>query len=296
MKSPAMLLAAASVHRIGGLLQRAALIIALCALAGAPSAAYAWNWNLGFGKTVSGSGTIKSETRAVSGFSGIALSLDALVEIQQDGAEGVTVETDDNLLPLIETVVEKGTLLIRHAAGNASISPSKLKIVVHAKTIDRLSIAGAGDIQAEALQAQELKASIAGAGDMRIKSLDAGALSVKLAGSGDFSAAGHAASVHASIAGSGDLKAAKLDAKDVELSIAGSGDAIVWARRTLQVNVAGSGDVKYFGDAEVKQSVIGSGSIERLGAAPSGSDPAPLSSTVWMSPQMTPPHSISISP
>jgi hypothetical protein len=271
MKNPAMLVAAASPHRIGGLLQRAALIIALCAAGGAPSAAYAWNWNLGFGKTVSGSGKIKSETRAVSGFSGIALSLDALVEIQQGSAEGVTVETDDNILPLIETVVENGTLAIRRASVNASISPSKLKIVVRAKTIDRLSIAGAGDIQAEALKAPALQASIGGAGDIWIKSLDAGALSVNIAGSGDFSAAGHAASVHASITGSGDLKAAKLDAKDVEVSIAGSGHAILWARRTLKVNVAGSGVVKYLGDAEVKQSVVGSGSIERLGAASSGS-------------------------
>jgi hypothetical protein len=271
MKSPAMLLAAASVHRIGGLLQRAALIIAVCAAGGAPSAAYAWNWNLGLGTSVSGSGTIKSETRAVSGYSGIALSLDALVEIQQDGAEGVTVETDDNILPLIETVVENGTLTIRRTSANASISPSKLKIVVHAKAIDRLSIAGAGDIRAEALKAPALKASIAGSGDMRIKSLDAGALSVNISGSGDFSAAGRAASVHASIAGSGDLEVAKLDAKDVEVSIAGSGDAIVWASGTLKVNVAGSGKVKYLGDAEVKQSVIGSGSIKRLGAAPSGS-------------------------
>jgi len=269
MKSPAMLLAAASDHRIGGLLQRAALIIALCAAAGAPSAAYAWN--LGFGKSVIGSGTIKSETRAVSGFSGIALSLDALVEIQQGSTEGVTVEADDNILPLIETVVENGTLTIRRASENASISPSKLKIVVRAKTIDRLSIAGAGDIQTEALKAPALKASIAGSGDIRIKSLDAGALSVNIAGSGDFSAAGRAASVHASIAGSGDLEAAKLDAKDVEVSIAGSGDAIVWARGTLKVRSAGSGGVKYFGDAEVKQSVFGSGSIKRMGAAPLGS-------------------------
>ena len=266
-----MLFAAASVHRIGGLLQRAALIIALCAAGGAPSAAYAWDWNHGFGKTVSGSGTIKSEPRAVSGFSGIDLSLDALVEIQQGSAEGVTVEADDNILPLIETAVENGTLIIRHASANASISPSKLKIVVHAKTIDRLSITGAGDIQAEALRAPALKASISGSGDMRIKSLDAGVLRVSIAGSGDFSAAGRAASVHASIAGSGDLKAAKLDAKDVKVSIAGSGDAIVWARGTLKVKAAGSGDVKYFGDAEVEQSVVGSGSIERLGAAPSGS-------------------------
>lgn len=271
MQRCAMSAAPAAVYAIGGLLRRTGLIIALCAAAGAPSAAYAWNWNPGIGNSVSGSGTIKSESRAVSGFNGIALALDAQVEIQQGSAEGVTVEADDNILPLIETVVENGSLIIRRTSANASLSPSKLKIVVHAKTIERLSIAGSGDIRAEALKAPALKASISGSGDMRIKSLEAGALKVNIVGSGDFSAAGHAASVHARIAGSGDVKAAKLEAKDVEVRIAGSGDAIVWARGTLKVKVAGSGDVKYFGDAALRQSVVGSGSIQRLGAAPAGS-------------------------
>lgn len=257
-----------SIHRFAALLQRAAFVVTLCAAAGASSTAHAWDWNLGLWKSVSGSGTIKSETRAVSGFSGIALGVNGLVEIRQDGTESVTIETDDNLLPLLETVVENGTLKIRPATRNTSFDSKKMRFVVHAKTIDRLAIAGGGEIHAETLKAAALKTSIAGSGDMKIKSLDAGALSVKIAGSGDFAAAGRAASMDARIAGSGDIKAGNLDAKAVEVRIAGSGDATVWARDTLNVKVAGSGDVKYYGDAEVKQSIGGSGSVKRLGAAP----------------------------
>lgn len=263
--------ATGSIHRFAALLQRAAFVATLCAVAGASSAAHAWDWNPGLWKSVSGSGTIKSETRAVSGFTGVALSLDALVEIQQGGSEGVTVEADDNLLPLVETVVENGTLKIRAATRIASLSTRNMKIIVYAKTIDSLAIAGSGEMRAETLKASALKTSIAGSGDIKIKSLDAGALTVKIAGSGDFGAAGRASSMGASIAGSGDIKAGNLDTKAVEVSIAGSGDATVWARDTLKVKVAGSGDVKYYGDAEVKKSIGGSGSVKRLGAAPAGS-------------------------
>lgn len=244
----------------------AALVIVSCAVVGAPAEALAADW--GLWKSVSGSGTLKTETRNVSGFTGIALSLDGSVEIRQGASEGVTVETDDNILPLIETVVENATLKIRPTQRNATFSTKKLKIVVNARNLDRIDIAGKGDIHADALKVADLKAGISGAGDLRIKSLDADALSISIAGSGDFEAGGRAANVRANIAGSGDIKAGNLDAKAVDINIAGSGDATVWARNSLKVSIAGSGDVGYYGDAQVQNSIWGSGSIKRLGAAP----------------------------
>jgi hypothetical protein len=245
-----------------------ALIASFCAAALTSTYTHALDWNLGAGKMVAGSGKLKTETRAVSGFTGISLFLGGVVEIRQGNTEGVTVETDDNLLPLIETVVEHGDLKIRTAPANLSYTTRQMKFVVSAKNIDSLAIAGSGDILSEALKAAALKASISGSGDIRIKSLEAGTLTVSIAGSGDFAAAGHASSMHARIAGSGDIQAENLEAKTVDVGIAGSGDATFWVRNTLNANVAGSGDVKYYGDARVKKSIKGSGSLERLGAAP----------------------------
>ena len=262
--------AASRLREIGILLIRAALAIAAYAAIIAPMPAAAWEWNTIFARPVSASGTIKAEERAASGFTGVSLAVDASVRIEQGQTEGVTIAADDNILPLVETAVENGTLKIRAARPNTSFPSRNVKITVRAKTIDHLNIAGGGDMYAEALKVETLKAGIAGAGDLRIRLLDAGALVLKIAGSGDFAAAGRAARVHASIAGSGDVDAGKLESKDVEVSIAGSGDALVWARDTLRIKVAGSGDVKYYGDAAVKQSIAGSGSIARLGAAPSG--------------------------
>lgn len=262
--------AAVSVQGVGACLKKAVFISVLCAVTGASSAAQAWEWNHGFWKSTSGSDTIKSETRAVSGFGGISLSLDAVVEIKQGDAEGVTIEADDNLLPLIETVVENGTLKIRPATPNTSFTTKKMRVIVNVKTIDSLAIAGAGDIHAEALKVAALKARISGSGDIRIKSLDTDALTVKIAGSGDFAAGGRATRMDVRIAGSGDLKTGGLASKIVEISIAGSGDATVWARETLKLRMAGSGDIKYYGNARVRGSIAGSGTVKRLGAAPAG--------------------------
>ena len=234
----------------------------------APSA-HAWDWNWGWGgKSVNGSGIIKTETRNVRGFTRISLSIPANVEVVQGKTESVTIEGDDNIVPLVETTVENEGLKIRFAEKNMSVSTKALRIVVNAKTIDELSVAGSGDLRAAKLQAATLKASIAGSGDVNIAVLDADTLTVSIAGSGNFFAGGKANTVETKIAGSGDLKIGKLEANSVKVSVAGSGDATVWAKESLKVSVAGSGDVKYYGDAKVSQSVAGSGSVKRLGLAP----------------------------
>lgn len=245
----------------------ALILLGVCGFAA--TTASAWDWT--FGTKVTGSGNIKSETRNVSGFTGISLSLPANVEIVQGNSEGIVIETDDNISPLIETVVDSGSLKIRFKERNMSVSTKTLNMTVNVKTLDSLSVAGSGDLRAAKLQVPKLKTSIAGSGDVRIASLDADTLTLSIAGSGDFSAGGKANTVEGKIAGSGDIKIGVLAANNVKISIAGSGDATVWAKDTLTVSVAGSGDVAYYGDAKVTQSVAGSGSVKRLGSAPSGS-------------------------
>jgi hypothetical protein len=242
---------------------------ALLFLATLPTKSIAWEWTWG-GKSVSGSGVIKSETRDVTGFTGIALSLPGKVTIVQSGKEGVAIEADDNFLPLIETVVERGTLKIRTTERDVNFKGKNIKIniTVNAINIDSLSVAGSGDIVADQLNSPKLKASVAGSGDVNIKTLTSDAVTISIAGSGDLYLGGTANQLEGSIAGSGTVKADRLKTKDVRLKIAGSGDAAVWATENLKVSVAGSGDIRYWGDAKVSQSVAGSGSIKRLGAAP----------------------------
>jgi hypothetical protein len=217
---------------------------------------------------LSGSGVVKSEAREVGAFTGIALSIPALVEVRTGDRESVVVEADDNILPLVETVVEGGSLQIRSRDKVASLHAKTLKVSVTARKIESLAISGSGDIRAASLKGESLSAKISGSGDIRIATLDAGSLQVAISGSGDFTAGGKAESLQASIAGSGNLAAGSLDTRRAAIKIAGSGDAKVWVREALSVSVAGSGDVAYYGDPAISKSVAGSGTLKRLGAAP----------------------------
>ena len=243
---------------IAAVLRRFAFTALLALMAGS---AAAWG-------TLIGSGKVQTESRAISGFTGIALSLPGKVELTLGDRESVSISADDNLLAQIETVVERGTLKIRFRDATNVSRFKQIRIAITAKSIDSLAVKGSGDILAPALRVGELKVAISGSGDIKLTALSATALSVSIGGSGDFSADGKADSLTANIAGSGEIKAGKLAAARVKVSVAGSGDATVWARDDLSVNVAGSGDVRYYGDPTVQRSIVGSGSVKRLGATP----------------------------
>ena len=225
-----------------------------------------WSWG---GEQVQGSGRIVKQARQVGSFNGLSLSVPGHVELRIGNTEGVTIEADDNLLPLLEAVVEDGTLEIRPARSNLNFRSKSIRVVVQARSIERLAVGGSGSIDADALRAPRLKVDIGGSGSVNLKGLESDTLSVSVGGSGDMKAGpGTAGKLSVSIGGSGDVDLGRVQTTSAKVSIAGSGEATVWPRNELSVSIAGSGDVNYYGDPRVSKSSVGSGNVRRLGAAP----------------------------
>jgi hypothetical protein len=248
------------------------LILAACVLAcAAPlmqSVAQAAPWGFG-SERVQGSGKIVRQQRDIGHFTGVSNGLAANVEIRIGNTESVTVETDDNLQPLVDTVVEDGMLKIQTTRRNLNLQTRSMKIIVQAKAIDHISLGGSGTIDSDAVRARKVQLDLGGSGNIKLKGIEADTLSVSLGGSGDLKAAGGSAkNVSISIGGSGDVNLGPVQSSSVSVTIAGSGEATVWAKDALSLTVAGSGDVNYYGDPRVSKTVVGSGSAHRLGAAP----------------------------
>lgn len=219
-------------------------------------------------ETVKGNGTIKSETRTAVGFNGVSLALPAKVEVRIGPTESVTVEADENLLPLIETSVRNGSLEIKPVRRNLSLDSRSIRIVVQAKQVQELEIGGVGSFHAQAIRSTKLRLGIGGAGSMDLKQVEAEQLEVKIAGSGDIKLTGTARRLDASVAGSGDIDAPNFVVDDADIDIAGSGAAQLGVRKLLDVTVVGSGTVRYLGDPQVKRTVLGAGVIRRVGQLP----------------------------
>ena len=220
------------------------------------------------GDRIVGSGVSKTETRAVAGFHALALAVHATVDLRQDGTEGLSITGDDNIVPLVETVVEDGTLKIRWKKETESTRYKELNLVVHASNIDGLAIAGSGELAAKTLKSGNLRVSVAGSGRMTLDALDADSTRVSIEGSGQLTAAGRVDTLDVSTAGSGRLSAAKLESRTATIVVAGSGSATTWANETLTGKVAGSGAIRYYGSPRVNSTVAGSGSVTRAGDRP----------------------------
>jgi hypothetical protein len=219
-------------------------------------------------ETVRGNGVIRTQARTASGFTGIALAIPGRVELKQGASDSVTVEADENLLPLIETRVDSGSLEIRPARDNLNLESNAIKVIVQAKKIDSLAVGGSGTIVADTLKAPRLKLDIGGSGGVDIRRLDADRLALAIGGSGNVKLAGVAKRASVTIGGSGNVDAPLLIVDEAEVSVAGSGDARLAVRSSLQAAIAGTGSVHYSGDPSVSQTTVGTGHVQRVGALP----------------------------
>jgi hypothetical protein len=243
----------------------AALLAAALPLTTASAAGSSWT----MGERVQGNGVVKKQAREVGHFTGVGIGLAAATEIRIGATEGVTIETDENLLPLIETTVEKGVLHVRASKRNLNLQARTLKVVINARQVDSISQGGSGSIESDALKAPRLEMALGGSGSINVKGIESEHVSLTLGGSGNLKiGAGSARDLSITIGGSGDVDAGQVKASDVSVTVGGSGQSTVWAKDSLSYTIAGSGDVNYYGDPRISKTVLGSGGAKRLGAAP----------------------------
>jgi len=230
-----------------------------------PAPAHAVTINLfsGDGHTVSGSGRMVDVTRQVGAFSTLRLDSSVDVHAHPGPTPSVTVHADDNIEPLIETVIEGDALVVRMQKGGSYSTRRNVVVDVVFSSLTAAQQHGSGDLVIDRLSGPKFESTIAGSGDLQIDNASLGAFAVNIAGSGDVVLSGTADEARYGVAGSGDIDARNFAAKKVAVSISGSGDAHVNATEAIDARVAGSGEVRYSGHPrDVSRRVSGSGSVE----------------------------------
>jgi len=188
---------------------------------------------------VAGSGTVKSESRSVGGFTEVEVH--GVIELQLDvgSAHSVELSGDDNLLPLVETVVEGDRLIIR---STKSMRP-KQPLVAKVTAPDVTEVEGSG------------------ASKLRITGVDNAALTVKLSGAGTGEVAGKTEAFTADLSGAGTIDAEKLATKSVTVDVSGAGKIDLAEPDELKVDISGAGTVRYGGKPKISQSISGAGKL-----------------------------------
>jgi len=192
---------------------------------------------------IEGSGNVIVEAREVGDFDRISVEGFGVVRVEVGPAPSLTVEAEDNVVPLLVTEVEGTTLELKVKPGTSFRHVEEPLYTITTPTLAGVSISGSGDVTITGLDSESFDAAISGSGDIR--------------------PSGTTSSLDVSIGGSGAFHGGDLVATSAEVSVSGSGSVVVEATDTLDVAISGSGDVRYLGDPVLTPSISGSGSIER---------------------------------
>ncbi|MXV16050.1 head GIN domain-containing protein [Hufsiella ginkgonis] len=206
-----------------------------------------------------------SETRQVSGFHGIASGGSFNVTVNIGSQESLKIEGDSEVLAKIETVVEKGILVIRTKRGmNWGWNTGKVNVYVTARSLSTLTCSGSGSITVEdRLKSAELNTVVSGSGSIRL-SADTKDYNAVISGSGSISIAGSATDASILVSGSGGFRGSDFSTSSTSVKVSGSGSVHVAAEKTLDAKLSGSGSVRYSGNAQVSMVKSGSGSVKKI--------------------------------
>jgi hypothetical protein len=214
-----------------------------------------------------GSGTVITETRAVSTFDRVAFSSFGDLTIQPGEREGLTIEAEDNVLPEIRTEVRDHTLYISYADDNGwpNVAPTRpVRLTLTVVDLSAVDLSGAGNLRVDRLTTDELLASLSGAGSLSVDDLEAQAATFLLSGAGGLDASGTTQDLDVVVSGLGSFEGGDLRSETAHVTVSGVGSATAWATRTLTADLRGLGSVDYYGEATVQKNVSGLGTVRHL--------------------------------
>lgn len=218
---------------------------------------------IGGNRRIKPSDTIISETRDVSGFTGIDMGTFGKVVLTQGDFESVTVSGSDNLVMLVETNVRDGILYIESKVDfyvTSFTEENMLTYTVTARAIDSLTISGVGDLEMESLTTPSLDVTVSGGGYIRIDQLVTDDLTIVLSGTGTVELAGEARQANIDMPGLGDVNMPDLEIHTANVILSGMGGATLWVTAQLTGEISGAGSVSYYGSphqTEVKTPGLG---------------------------------------
>lgn len=225
-------------------------------------------------KSVTGNKDYKTKTLSLDNFT--AVNLNGSPDVfytQASGKPSVEIYAASNIIPLIETYVKDGTLIVQYKKNTSINNPGKVEIRVSGPAVSEFKVNGSGDIHlkngidtrndvnfmvngsgdidGKSINCNNLTVNVRGSGDIRLTNVKSKYTEVKVHGSGDIYLNGETENADYNVHGSGDISAVDLKAENVSAYVHGSGDIKCHAVRKLSGRVNGSGDVGYKGNPEI---------------------------------------------
>jgi hypothetical protein len=199
---------------------------------------------------IAGSGASKEETRAVDAFHAIDAgnALQVIVMVTPGAKPAVKVSGDDNIVPLIESVIHDGTLTLR-VKDNCNISP-KLPLLaeVVAAELDGVEASGTAIVKVKgSAKVDHFTASARGAAQVSVEGIESSQAVASATGASHVVLSGSAASLKVDASGASQVKAQTFQVEDADVSISGASGVALRANKSVAGAVSGASHLDLYG-------------------------------------------------
>jgi len=230
-------------------MERAVQALAICGvvvalLAGCSSTSSSTDTLTSTGSDTVGSGNLATETRAVGGFNAVSVGGAGHLILERTGVESLQITAEDNLLPLIQSELVNGELVLGFVPGVNVRTTREVLYRVTAASLAGLSVSGASRAEAFGISTEDLTSNISGASTV--------------------TAVGTAAFHRLTISGASNLEAPDLESRDVIANASGASRALIRVSDTLTADASGAALIQYIGFPVVDDTATGGAAIQRV--------------------------------
>ena len=213
---------------------------------------------------IQGSGIAKEETRPVEAFHSLEAknALQVTVAVSQGAKPGLKISGDDNLVPLVESVVRDGKLILQIKDNSNVRTKTPLLAEVMTDGLDQVTASGASTVKVTgSSKVDRFTAEASGAARVSIDRLRTPRAIATATGASHVVLSGSAESLKVNASGASLIKAEGLKVDDADVSISGASNIELRASKSVTGDVSGASRLALHG-RPAKKNVSTSGASQ----------------------------------
>lgn len=196
---------------------------------------------------VVGSGRAATEARPIGAFRTLRAENGFRVTVAK-GARALSVTADDNVLPLVETVVEGDVLVLRLQPGLTLSSARGLVAALTTDVLEGVTVGGGGKVTGPVSPAAELAVAASGGAEATLTGVASSLVTLNATGGSTISLSGSATTLRATAGGGSTVTTRDLTATSVSLDLSGGSQARVSASNEVTGSASGGSTVVLSGN------------------------------------------------
>lgn len=199
-----------------------------------------------FPGSIKGNGNVVEETRDLDEFSKISVSRGMNVYISQGTTAKVVVKADENLLKVIDTYVDDGTLKVTALKGIRNATSNKVYVTVTDLEYIK-STSGSNIFSEDSLKIKNLEIKSTAGSNIRL-SIDADGLNISAAAGSNISLDGKAKSVNMKASSGSNIKAGELQTEKCDAKVSSGANIWIKVQNELNAKSSSGGNLFYSGE------------------------------------------------